>query len=1395
MTSTSLTGPDTSAAEALRARQALGFDNAPDIESLFPLPTARDRRLFRALLREVPAFGQSTTVDMYKAQRTKAQIMNTVSGFMNGSRMLIQRLGAGVLSSASLAQVRATPLVVLERVLNSTQSQDLADQLLKKLRWYGANRGEQTPASVRNQLLCNAICLYLNGPSADNPQELAGFNWQDPAHWGKNYQTLRNDFEQHLLHTRRVANTKEAILAAHLLQTRLSKDFAVPDIPADIRYKSSVVWVNFMHGVLLAEELDLPALSFQQLVNLPLERSVTASPEELEKIAQLRLGPALEWAVCVGIIQSRTASDYGEEDIKRALTALETHSESLRKAVLSLDLRPPERLKMAKQIKDDLFGSRGFESDGRRLVPEDSNYIGAKSTPTLNLPGHEFVDLYADGQIVAGKRWVLTQSDGKTRTVRTLRIDDRRKLYSELMDSERIYRKTEDPGPSWIGRLLPDINAQFDTDFNKYLASIKSAYQTLIISLLTSLPLADRLALEKGEVVVLSLRQRIQKNGQVQEVRARKGFLLQVTNEKEGGDKNITYYELIPNAGYIRERTSLRFSTIDGVLTEFPLHASIPGQTFTPGLSTSLLIDWPAHLSGRTPASRASSSAIVDPVGFMPAIAISGSNAIDSQVTPLESSRLNAVAHYIATNFLYVDEQELRIQARGMTVFDTIRARNEKRQETFAAIAKGFVPFWGSIEDLLSDDTKSKLLGGVGLVVDLASFLFPVGKFMSGSVRLIRLGNGVSSMAVKASLPSFSSLTRNLLIASAKNLNPLDGLPTLLKSMASGAGRGLLATGRLSLVGIKKLTGQADNYRLAHNLPQAIDPGSWKPLTNNDHLATINGIDDVLVRHTNPSDLQRFHLVDPVTSLPYGPRLFNNHRNIRQGRSTFKMQPPTESHALAELSEHAHIREVLEVDGRTTLFVDDIPYRLDGNQLRRADLIDDRSLFKSVPCRVRRAPGDEICKTIYVTRAPAPTPAIGSLDESKGWAPWFGDSIYKPAISTQPLLVDAIKTYKQLNASLEFQKGIFARIKVHLPYDRSRLFDTLEVGAVIVPAKDNSKHYVITRLNAGDFYGAERLPGQSLSVPLTLRKAHTLPAGLVEELKTVYIGSLNANNMVRIHGAEAVERAMKTMDDIAIPIGGHVNPPDTLKLLKVDTSPGEAVLFDHSTRSIVRKSTDGAATWTLSRDASDSVRETTAEVFNNLFQRPVITVTQSTQGGPKALKIDDTMRQLQKHISNKLRRPLKDPRNIAFAEIKTKDGTREIYVSVSGSKGDTDFLPLFEPLANKKEVTVDGIRYFNIDSGVRAPQTSLGISAENKLVAIPHTIENIETYTPALTARPTSLDTEAKLISVIRDKYPDPKTLDSVTIATTMAPCDSCSVVMKQFGYDGSPGALNVLWK
>lgn len=1381
MPATTFAASELQTTEENRARQALGLENGPDIDRLNRIPTARDRRRYKALLRASPG-PDTLSIDDYMRQTIDARIVETVKSLLTGKPPLIKHLFDDVLQSASTQELRATPSVYLRQILDSPHARDLADRLLRTLKWYGARPGEQTPASVRHQLVCKAIYLYLHSTADDKTHEFAGFNWHDPAHWGKSYPALRTEFEQHLLLKRWAHSINASIMLAHLLQPWLSKDLAVRDIPADLRYKSSLVWVNFMHGVLLADELGLnhpTPLSFQQLIDLPLARSATASPDALQVIARMRMSPALQWAVCVGVVPSKTDATYDAHDVERAMTALESHGQRLGSAVQTLDTVPPDRLKMAKRIKDEQFGAGALESDGYRFFPLDSSgRQSARDVPTLKRAGRAFLDLYADGQFDNGKRWGVTQADGKTPTRQTFRIDEQRVCHSERKDPQGEYRQVfqgEVPIPS--GNILPDINALFKTDFDHYLSTIRSAYQTLIASLLASLPLAERRALEHGDVRVLGLRRKVRKNGTPTDVHARKGFVLKVTHAKQ-----ITYYELVPSAGFIRLRTGLRFSTINGVYTEFPLHASIPNQTYVPerDLDTSLRLDWSAHVHGTVPAHRGYYIGFLDEVGKMPV----AQNAVEAAEP---TSRLNDVAQFIASTHLFVDEQHLRLQARGMTEFDTLRAESEQRRVALLEIVKGFVPFWGSIEDLSSNDSESKVLGAGGLLLDLASFLFPIGKFISGSVRLARITSSASRMVAKATLPSYSGLARQLLTASLQNLNPLDGLPSLLKSTLSGVGKTLHTAASLGTQGARVLIGKTGRLRQTIHLHQVVDPGRWKPLTQGDELATLSGINDVVVRNSGNWSGRRVHLVDPLTSLAYGPHQPNNRQHFIPGRSTFTMLPATESHALVLVPAQANVHELLETDGRITLLIDDIPYRLDGDQLRRADLINEPSTLKSIPCRLPRMDGpDAVCKTRYVTGLAAPTPSMGSHDPGKGFAEWFGDMVYTPAFSNQPLRLEALRTYRKIEASLLFQKGIYARIKAHLPY-RNR-FDTLETGAVIIPAIDDSRHYVFTRLGPGDFYVAERQAGQDLSTPLTLLLAHSLPADLAEELKTVYVGSLNANNMARIHGAGAVERAMKTMDEIAIPIGGHANPPEGLKRLKVDTSPGEAVLFDHSTRMIVTQLAHGATTWSRSRNAPDAFRQRTAQIFDTLFAEKTITVEMNSD-----LKINKAMQSFQRLLPVELQSH--NPRNIAFADVVTAQGKREVYVSVSGARGLTGELPLFKPPFAPNGVVVNGTTYFNVDFGQTFARTSLNLSSDGKLLAIPHTIKDIEAYTPQLTRRPTSLDSEAKLVSTLREKYPQDSLLASVDVATTLPPCNSCAVVVKEFGYDGGVDALQVLWK
>ncbi|MBK5351929.1 hypothetical protein JFU37_05325 [Pseudomonas sp. TH41] len=1361
------------------ASHQLKLEDDFDILELRRRPTDEDRAAFRASRRHSPTPSQVDTHKVH-AEIVRAEIIATVNEFLPEEGMSpLTYLANDIFAAATVEQVRATPTVYLQKILQSAEAKKLEIALLSAMDWYGGELGEETSPYIRIKLIANALQLWLASQTAENPGEIAGYAWQARSNWGKSYQAIGAEFETHLRTSNRATSEKEAIVIARLFLSRFPLEFRVRDIPEQLRYRSSVIWVNFLNGVNIIKATEpelLNRLTFQQLVNLALQQAKEASEEQMTHIALARLLPALDWAETLGVITSKN-----KDDIDRALSELDKHTSELNKAIIGINETAPKRLTIARTEMEKLFGKDAFISDGRKLARSDPGPSHFRDTPVIGgYDYYAFLEVLAAGKFDDQKKWLVTERDGTTIGKQWIRIDEKRTIKTE--------GPWPVPGPKWGGMQpvlpptakLPDIKALFDKDFTSYLTRITTAYATLIKSLLVTLPIADREALGWGEVRIYSLRlqtHRMKASDETHEktlpLRARNGLILQATHNKKS-----TYYEMLPRAGLIRYLEKFDPKLIGPYVGAIATH--LDGQYVDRFQDKRLPFDWEAHLKGGVPKDNAHCYAIIDQLGT-PFAAVP--NATEYAPVTFSSSRLTEISDYIATQLLFVDPVALRRAANGQTVFEREEAYGEKALDT----AKLFVPFWGSIEDVMSNDKDRRALGAFGLFFDVLSFGLPIGKFAVGSLRLVI---NAGQLSMRTALPSFTLLTKKLVTSLLKALNPIDGIPQLLKALATG----LWKLAKFAFHQFTELAGKLRYYNYVRSLSRLNNAGRWLPQTVGDQLARVKGIDDVLVRNLATSGKSDFRLIDPLSTKPYGPTLPTKSGELLPGRSGYRPLAKTDNHVTVELSDKTLVREVLEADGRTTLFLDDVPYRLDGDTLRRADLIDIDDTFKAIPCRVRRAPGP-VCKTNYVTRNLAPTPDIGHYDETKGWAPWFGDVIYAPATGRTPMQTASLATHSSLHATLEFQKGIYGRLMVSVPEAGQELVDNIRVGAILAESMDGSKHYVFTRLNAGDFFVAERVKGQSVYDSLTLKKANTLPEEIRRELEKVYIGSLNANNMARIYGVNRVERALKAMDDIAVPIGGHANPPETLKHIKVDTSPAEAVLFDHSTRMIVRHSTDGAATWSSSKTAPDSVRETTAEILNTLFRKTVVTVESSVQGGPKSLKINNAMQELETLISRARGRSSDNLRNIAFAEIRTKSGVREVYVSVSGSQNNTDFLPLFSTSRKTNEVKVGSTSYFNVDHGANFQRTSLSVSHSGKLRAIPHTIDNIETYTPALTSRPTSLDTESKLIGVIRGKYPDPKELDSITIGTTMAPCDSCSVVMKQFGYDGDADALNVIWK
>ena len=1346
-------------------------------------------------------------------------MLNVVSEIVTKeARSVIDILAREVTPPMTPHQLATQPTACLGRLLDTPKARDLGQRLLKTLNWYGSRSDEKTVPEIGAKLLLEALRLWYFLTLTDASHSIARYQLQHRANHGKSYPDILKHFRQHLEDSLRTRSPIETALLGRLCQARFPVEFQVRDIPHDLPYATSIVWVNFVHGAHLAHALDptlLQRLTFQQITDLPLKKSQNASKALLQLIALTRVPAALTCAQAIDAVEPSAQTGDVQESRLKALQALEDHQVQLNEAIVQLDISAPKRLKLAEQQLKLAFAT-GVSPDPLRIRVMRNLYRSGKRVErnimeSTDLPQKTWplLEVYASGGLNADNKWYITD-DGKTARD-WIRLSTDRTFESGPVDSDA---RSITLLPR--NRTLPDIAVLFDEQFKSYLAKSKAAYELLIKSLLVTLPWADRKALEHGEVRVLSLRDETGRKADEETaahtlpLRARMGFVLQATYKNA-----VRFYECLPRAGVIRPRADVTTAHVGGDRGHYFSVNRLVEEDYASYIAIRkhrLPFDQDAHATGSPPKSGATCLAILDPLGD--ALPPSRTPSADHDISPnltLTSPRTQQIASFIATHLLYLDEKEVRREAWGVTPYE--RHLEEKH---WLHSVKGFLPFWGSIEDLQSDKFGDRVLGAIGLVLDILSFAVPLGKFAAGSIRLAaRAGR----LGIRSTLPRMVKLSGKLLTSSLKNLNPLDGSVDLLRLVGrgvKGAGRAVVFLERRAVFQLKKLAGKADSYDLVSSLPQATEPGHWKPLMDADELGIVKGIEDVPVRKIDG----HHYLVDPLSTRPYGPRLTPQNHELSLGRSSYDTVKKTDELVFFELPEQAHVRYQFDIDGRTTVFIDDVPYRLDGEELRRVEMIDDSSALTLVPCRPRRAPnnGSE-CLNSFVTGTPASTPEVGSFDETKGYAPWFGDrvseAVSRPGHDGQFVthegnlyqIIDNIPTlYRgditklgftkkwlvprhEMPATLMFRKGIYGRIEVKGVYEGAD--DPHRIGAILVPSKDESSTYVFSRINTDKYYFATVPKGQSLSEPLTLKrllKADMAEGTLGAELLTVYTGSLSANNIARMHSKEALELAMKTMDEIAIPIGTAPDPAGNMKFLKVDTSPGEALMFDHSTRMIVTRLPEGATTWSRSKDAPEDLRQSTASIFDTLFMSPTIDASKANS----ALRINQTMQKL--HQLTPKRQRSFNPRNIAYAEVMTSSGQREIYVSVSGARQATGHLPLFKQNLGADSVRVGESTYFNIDMNQNFPYTSLEVTDEGKLLAVPTTIKDIGTYKPVQSIKPTSLDSESKLIQVIREKYPDPKAIKSVNIATTMPPCESCSIVMKNFGYDGGENALQVLW-
>ncbi|WP_248730324.1 hypothetical protein [Pseudomonas sp. MWU13-2517] len=137
--------------------------------------------------------------------------------------------------------------------------------------------------------------------------------------------------------------------------------------------KNSIRWVNFQHGVNLAEGIEPGSskrMTQEELIVWPGKMSATAvTHEQALFLAAARVGPALEWAVANGILEEKT--EYSQADIQKAVAALDKQLEDMAGAVSSLSTPMPMR-------KDYFLGTQQVSPIKGHADPANPTYPVAR---------------------------------------------------------------------------------------------------------------------------------------------------------------------------------------------------------------------------------------------------------------------------------------------------------------------------------------------------------------------------------------------------------------------------------------------------------------------------------------------------------------------------------------------------------------------------------------------------------------------------------------------------------------------------------------------------------------------------------------------------------------------------------------------------------------------------------------------------------------------------------------------------------------------------------------------------------------------------------------------------------------------------------------------------------
>lgn len=889
--------------------------------------------------------GLLNTTAQAPVQLDAAQRQTIVDTLNNGlpshHPRLFDRLCGALLTGKSATRIRTQADHLLKQLLGLGPARALGQQLVVALHWYGQHPDESPSQTSLDLLVLSALILDLDPTAGEESAALAGFDLAA----GKPYTDLRNDLELHLVRTCRVS-TAAAPLAAHLLLAGAAPEFLVGALPETLRFRTSIAWMTFKQGVMMAQALAPGSpqyMAYDDMIALAAQPSITPQQQQWREYTATRV--LLDWAIAVGELPERENGPYTANEIDALKQRLTQRLLAQKNALVTFASEPPTRNSIAL-------------ADLKRVLPQQPLLEKAclwRPVPPLAGSSLRFPMHHHDRQNYSLHSLVELHMDGQ--------LDDTRwQSTAPQLDLAQLR-------PSFA--RLGHINERFDSAFSAYIEHMKQAYSTVIEDLLAQLPQVDRQHLEQADLQLLVLKKEPGKDlawvSPAEEIArtARMGVILRATSATA-----VHEYELFPLLNRVDKRKGppLVFragGTPLSVITG-SAHSAHPVTQLLIG--DDLPVDWDAYASGRPPRPQARSQVIVDVLWSSSPAALT----FGSPVT-------RAIAQAIVQRHFFLDVDALRLQARGSTQREQI----QQRWDHLRARLKTLIPFWTCSEEIASADTRRIIDGAYGCFIDWLLVLFPAKTFATASLAVLK-----KTAPLPIKLLQLGALGGSFLNTV---LNPLDGISGLFRLARSGLIQ-LSANARkiidTAIGQMRRLTATLPLLDYPKLLARA-DIGAGTVLRGSDYLR-INAV----LRQG------QWHACYPFSTRPYGPPLRTFRLDSALGVTP--MHAANGYQALVSERLFASPPLLIPRSGITDLLDQNTLLRLDHQTPTHFDDLTSPAYFKTTddfdslcaPTRNKRSPIPLICFTkklaafnasIHQRRVQAiehirliPAPAIGS---------------------------------------------------------------------------------------------------------------------------------------------------------------------------------------------------------------------------------------------------------------------------------------------------------------------------------------------------------------------------------------------------------------------------------